>query len=322
MPRYRDRRVPNRISTGTPMDGPAFRVDFIDGYQPATTDTDIMQVVQGNKTAAWFNEVFYYRAQHVPGHNSDALIRFVETVAASGNVLEVENEARTGRIVGIDQHTGAVKLWDVAASHLVRVAPGATRPAALPAGVAFTSAAAFASTPDPGIYGVVGVTMDPNLCTLNRSLPSQELWAAKWFCNTDATIDTLTFRVRTATAVVGASYSGVGVYSDDGTTLTLLASSADDTSLFTSTGQKTKTLNTPVGLVAGNSYWFAILANWSGTTLEISTTASTTAAGTANSFPGGNTTLLMTGQTSLPASITKASQTANTVRPMIGFYDA
>lgn len=321
MPRYRSRGVPAKVVTPSALPGPLWSVLFDDGYQPLTTDTDLVNIQQATTSTFRLNEVGYPRAQHVPGHNSDGLFRTIETAAATGHPYEHQNEARTTEIWSVDVHTGHTERFREVMTDLQVIAPGDPRPVNTPAGVGFVSSGAFASTPDPGIYGLVGVTMDPNLCTLNRSLTSQELWAAKWFCAHDATIDTVSFRVRTATAVTGvAGYSGVGVYDDDGTTLTLLASSTDDTTLFTSTGQKTKTLSTPVDLVAGNSYWFAVLANWTGTTLEISTTASTTAAGTANSWPGGNTSLLIITQTSLPATITKASQTASTVRPMIGFY--
>lgn len=321
MPRYRDRRVPDRISTATPLDGPAFRVDFTDGYQPATTDTDLMQVVQGNKTAAWFNEVFYYRAQHVPGHNSDALVRFVETVAASGNVLEIENEGRTGRILGIDQHTGAMKLWDVPAAHLVPIAPTDTRPANLPAGVALHKSSMWASGTDPSVYGVRLMTVDPPTATLSRPAVSQEMWLAKILCNIDMMLTTISTRVRVSSGVTGvAGYTGYAVY-DDGATMNLLGSTPDDTALFTSTGQKAKTLTTPVSLVAGNFYWLAMLANFSAGTLEFATTPSMSGVpGVTNSWPAGNTNVRFPAQTLFPAALTKTALTGNEVRPLIAGY--
>lgn len=320
MPRYRDRRVPNRISTASPLDGPVLRVDWTDGYQPAVSDTDIMQFVQGAKTSMWLNEVAYIRAQHVPGHNSDALVRLVETVGATGKGFEIQDEPRTTEVWSVDTHTGHTERFREVMTDLQVIGPTDTRPANTPEGVALIAGSQFSMVP-PEIYGARMMTIDPNLCTLNRAFTSQDLWAAKVFCNADMTLTTMSTRVQTATLVVGVSgYNGYAIY-DDGTTMNLLGSTTDDATLFQTTGQKAKNLTTPVDLQAGNFYWFCMISNWTGTTLEVATTVSMGAApGVTNSWPAGNTTARLATQTSFPATITRASMSGNAVRPCIAGY--
>lgn len=319
MPRYRDRTVPSRISSPGPLAESVLDVTFTDGYAPSTNDPDIMSVHQGGTRTSALNEVGYFRATWVTGHNSDALFRAIETAGATGNAYELEDVTRTKRPFGVDAHTGAVKRYDLATQSLIALGPTDARPTDPAAGAAFLQSSQFAGVPTPGIYGVRAMTVDPNLCT-GRNFNSQELWAVKVEINVDMTLTTMSSRVTLATAITGAAgYNGYAIYSD-GTTMNLLGSTADDSTMFQTTGQKAKNLSTPVNLVAGNYYWFCMLSNWTGTDLEVSASPTTTFAGVANSWPAGNTTALLTAQTSFPSTITRASMTGQVIRPCIAGY--
>lgn len=320
MPRYRDRTVPSRISSPGPLAETPFDVTFTDGYAPETTDPDILSVHQGGVRTSALNEVGYFRGTWVTGHNSDAIFRAIETAGATGNAFELEDVTRTKRPFGIDAHTGAIKRYDVATSSLIALGPSDARPTDPAAGVAFIASSQFGQVP-PEIFGVRMMTIDPNLCTLNRAFTSQDLWAVKVYCNADMTLTTMSTRVQTATAVTGsAGYNGYAIYSD-GSTMNLLGSTPDDTTLFQSTGQKNKNLTTPVNLVGGNFYWFCMITNWTGTTLEVATSLSMGAApGVTNSWPAGNTTARLATQTSFPSTITRSSMSGHAVRPCIAGY--
>lgn len=319
MPRYRDRTVPSRVSSPGPLAQSLLDVTFTDGHQPAVTEPDILTIHQGTVRTAAMNEVGYFRATWAPGHNSDALFRTIETAAATGNAFELEDVTRTKRPFGVDAHTGAIKRYDVATQSLFALAPTDTRPTDPAAGAAFLQASQFSGVPNPGIYGLRAVTIDPALCT-TRALASQLLWAVKVPINTDMTLTTMTTRVLTSTVVVGvAGFNGYAVYSD-GSTMNLLGSTTDDATMFQTTGKKDKNLGTPVALVGGNYYWFCVLSNWTGTTLEIGAGPSSGADGQLNAWPSGNTSATVAAQTSFPSTITRASMTGATTRPFIGGF--
>jgi hypothetical protein len=319
MPRYRDRTVPSRTSSPGPLSQSLLDVTFTDGYQPTVNDPDIVAVYQGTVRTAAMNEVGYFRATWAAGHNSDALFRAIATASATGNAFELEDVTRTKRPFGVDPQTGAIKRWDQQTASLLTVGPTDTRHADLPAGVAFLSSSQFSAVPNPGVYGLRAVTIDPALCT-TRDLASQVLWAVKIHCSADTTITTMTTRVLTATTVTGvAGHNGYAIYSD-GATMNLLGSTADDATMFQTTGKKDKNLGTPVNLVAGNYYWFAVLSNWTGTDLEIGAGPSSGADGMLNAWAAGNTSATLAAQTSFPATITRASMLGATTRLFIGGF--
>lgn len=320
MPRYRDRTVPARVTSSGPLAQPILDVTFTDGYAPTTNDPDIISVHQGGTRTSALNEVGYFRGTWVTGHNSDAIFRAIATAGATGNAFELEDVTRTKRPFGVDPQTGHVKRYDLASASVLPLSPSAARPTDPATGSAFLRGGQFAGGPTPAIYGVHALTVDPHLCpTSNAGAPvAQELHGAKIHADYDMTLTTMSTRVRQATTGV-AGYTGYAVYSD-GTTMNLLGSTADDATLFQSTGQKPKALQTPVDLVGGNFYWFCVLANWSTTALWLTATASNGEPGVTNSWPAGNVTAKLAAQTSFPATITRASMSGNGVRYCIAGY--
>jgi hypothetical protein len=319
MPRYRDRTVPSRTSSPGPLSQSLLDVTFTDGYQPTVNDPDIVAVYQGTVRTAAMNEVGYFRATWAPGHNSDALFRAIATASATGNAFELEDVTRTKRPFGVDPQTGAIKRWDQQTASLLTVGPTDTRHADLPAGVAFLPSSQFGMV-GPEIYGVRMMTVDPSLTGTDlRTITSQELCAVRVFCHADCTITTMSSRIRTSTAVGAAGYNGYAIYSD-GSTMNILGSTPDDTTLFETTGQKAKNLSTPVPMVAGNFYWFCMLSNFSSGAATWAAAKSTGEPGVTNSWPAGNTSATVAAQTSFPATITKASMVGNGARPVIAGY--
>lgn len=320
MPRYRDRTVPSRISSPGPLAESVLDVTFTDGYAPTTNDPDIMSVHQGGTRTSALNEVGYFRATWVTGHNSDALFRAIETAGATGNAYELEDVTRTKRPFGVDAHTGAIKRYDLATQSLIALGPTDARPTDPAAGVTFTAASMFASSAPPQVYGARLITTPPELAvTATSGQPAiNTVYACKVYCHNDMTLTTISMYVRTATTGA-AAFTGYAVY-DDGATMNLLGSTVDDTALFQSTSWRAKNLQTPVALVGGNFYWLAFQTNWTTTQPQLASSQAVTNLGILNSAPGGLTTASLGSQTSFTSTITKASMTGITNKYlMIGY---
>lgn len=169
---------------------------------------------------------------------------------------------------------------------------------------------------DVAAYGIKLASLAPHDAALALSLTAQVWFGVKVIPVQRTVVATMGTRVNTAGATAVASYNGFAVYSD-GATLTPLGSSADDTTLWTTTGWRSKSLVTPVTLQPGVPYWLAMMARC--TTAPVVLQSSASNAGLLSGMPGGKTTGMITGQAGF-ASVTKSSLTDLASRPFIAAY--
>lgn len=169
---------------------------------------------------------------------------------------------------------------------------------------ALESAGAF----QPPDHGLVAWTADPGaIGGAGFTLVAGQVYLTRLKVMNAVTANNVIYQVTTAGTSLTAGQCFVGLYNSSGT---LLASSADQAAAMASTGTKTAAI-TPQSLVAG-SYYIAFLANGAATQPSVAggagNSALTNVSLTAASARALNTSA---GNTSLPASITLASQTTN-----------
>lgn len=89
---------------------------------------------------------------------------------------------------------------------------------------------------------------------------SQRLWLQTFVCPISFTPTNLS--VYVTSPGTASTTSILGIYTIDGAGAgTLMQQTTNDTALFSSTGLRTKAITTPVALVAGTRYAFAVLQN-------------------------------------------------------------
>ena len=167
------------------------------------------------------------------------------------------------------------------------------------------------------LYGWLVATAHPDDSTAALSMTSQTLWLCQCFILKTVTITTLSSYVGTAGATPTAGYNGYGIWAGNNS-LTLLGSTADDTTLWTTAGWRPKALQAAVTLTAGTSVWLGAIARC-GTAPQIRQTVAGIA-GMLNGAPAGKTTGSLPTLSAAPASITKSGLTDQAFRPFIVGY--
>lgn len=173
--------------------------------------------------------------------------------------------------------------------------------------------------PTTEVYGVKLLTCNPDLAITNLTTATQTIYLSKLYVAKQMTISTMSTYVVTAAVTPAANYTGFGIYSD-GSTLTRLASTADDTTLFTTgSAWRSKALTAPITLEAGVYVWLAHLARATTAPVLKSLTGNTSAT-ISNGLPGGVTTGTVATQISMPTTLSKASITPAVLRSLVAAY--
>lgn len=157
-------------------------------------------------------------------------------------------------------------------------------------------------------YGLLAWSDDPALATSTYKPASGTLalmlTSAALSRVSGATL-TVSVQVTTAGATLTAAQNLLGLYSSDGTTLTRIGVSADQSAVWTSTGLKTVSFITSAAIAMGSSLYLAVLAV--GTTTPAFQAA--LAAPLINAGPVKRRSSVAA-QTTLPASIAVSSLVA------------
>lgn len=185
-----------------------------------------------------------------------------------------------------------------------------------------TTAGAIAAGSTPAVYGVKAITAPPEISTVSISLASQTLWLIKQELTAFSTINIVTALMTAVAATPAASFTGYAIYSESGNTVTRIAVTADDSTLFTgATGSwKPKSFAAPVDMVPG-VYWIGVLCN-AATGPTLRATVSGAAAPMFSGLPSGATIVNFTSRTSFPTSFDKTSwgASAQTQRFLMAIY--
>ncbi len=161
----------------------------------------------------------------------------------------------------------------------------------------------------PADHGVITWTQDPaTLRSTGDNVTSGSVYLSKVkIVNRSTVVSNIIVGILNTPTLMTAGQNFVGLYNSSGT---LLATSADQSAVWTSPGLKTAAI-TPQTLAVG-SYYVAILANSTGTVPQFATGAGGSSATNVGLTTGTSRFLVgPAGQTTLPASITLGSQTPN-----------
>lgn len=152
-------------------------------------------------------------------------------------------------------------------------------------------------------------TQDPVTVSQSFSLANGQVYLSKLkIVNRSTVVSNISYGVTVAGTTPTAGQCFVGLYNSSGT---LLASSADQGTNFSSTGTKTAAI-TPQTLAVG-SYYVAFLSNVGGTVPQVASGGSGTVSSANLGLTAGTARSLTTGasNTTLPASITLSAQSLN-----------
>jgi hypothetical protein len=174
---------------------------------------------------------------------------------------------------------------------------------------------------DPSNHGLVAWDYDPILAQVgSTALTSGTLQVVAVFQPQIAPISGVALRVSTAGVTLTAAQNLIGVYGYSGSNLTLIGSSADQSGVWTSTGNKSALISpaaTGLNGVAPGVMFVVILSV--GTTPPIFQGLVPTAIANIGQlsprFAAG-----AAAQTALPATITQASLVGNTIAPWVGLF--
>lgn len=161
----------------------------------------------------------------------------------------------------------------------------------------------------PEDHGFLSWTGDPGTISgAGFALAAGQVYLSKLkIVNRSTVVSNLVYQVTTAGTSLTSAQCFVGLYNSSGT---LLATSADQSTAMATTGTKTASI-TPQTLAVG-SYYVAFLANGAGTQPSVAGGAGNSSLTNINLSTGASRALITAaGNTSLPASITLGSQTAN-----------
>lgn len=264
------------------------RIDV--NYTTASTDPNLHEVAVNGVLSAWQNEDGSYRAQ-IPAHKLwDSPFRAISRTSQTGLHWVVQNEARTVDLFGVDPADGQVVRSGVKYNTVK------------------TSAGQLGAGSSAAVYGVKLFSAIPEYCTANNTATtSQALYLYKVEVHTPITVSSARAFVSTAAASPAADYNGYCVYSESGNILTLVASTPDDTTLFTNGGWRAKSFSTPADLAPG-MYWIGLI-NRATTPVQLRATAGVTTGTMFSGLPAGSTAVSIASQTSLPATLDKSSWT-------------
>lgn len=154
--------------------------------------------------------------------------------------------------------------------------------------------------------GFISWNYDPESASSTNSLTSGTIWMHKIYIPA-STVNSIGLTVSTAGSGLTAGQNLVGLYTLAGSKL---GQSVDQTSFWNSTGFKNCALSAPVVISTSGYYYVAVLSV--GTTAPIST-SSNGLQSTFNANTSGATlrhASALTGQTTLPSSITTSSNTS------------
>lgn len=223
-------------------------------------------------------------------------------VSFGGNLAVAGNETVTGTL-GV---TGASTLGTVSATSVT--ASGDVTASGFP----------VTGPTGPSMQNLIAWNMDPEVCGSTSILASGTLYMHKVFIPRATTITNILAVITTPGAVLTAGQSFAGLYSQNGTTATLLSSSAAQDTSWNSAGTKTVALAVPQVVTAG----FYYVGMFSTGTTPPTFTASP---GFQNAYNAGLTVSAyrhasnVTGQTTaLPASVTLASNVSTAVSVWVG----
>jgi len=121
------------------------------------------------------------------------------------------------------------------------------------------------------------------------------------------------------------NYNGVGLYSVSGGTITLIASSTNDGTIwqtFATGSWGNKAFSSPLSNLSAGTYFIGILWNASATTTapSVQTIASSSASIQSFDFTGGKLATLLSSQNTLPSSITLSTTTNSGVSYWLSLY--
>jgi hypothetical protein len=158
--------------------------------------------------------------------------------------------------------------------------------------------------------GTANVTINSGILELNHFTPISDITISQISMSNGGTLATL------------LSYCAMGIYTVSGTTYTLVARTASDTTLFTTTTNTiySKSFDTTGGypasytLVAGNRYAVAILATGTGTMPALMSITNGSTAGANILALDPRITGNLSGQTALPTSISTTLSVTSTQR--------
>lgn len=274
------------------------RIDV--NYTTASTDPNLSEVAVNGDLTAWQNEDGSYRAQ-IPTHKLwDSPFRAISRTSQTGLHWVVQNEARDTDLFGVDPVDGQVTRSGVKYTSLK------------------TSSIALSGASSPAVYGVKLLTTQPETAlTAGTTLASQSLYLMRVEVLQPTTVSTGYVYVSQAAVTPAANYNGIALYSESGNTLTLVGSTPDDTTLFTTTGWRSKNFSTPIVLTPG-MYWVAVM-NRATTAMQVRSSQSISSSNILSGLPAGSTTVSIATQTSFPSSLDKSSWTVtnNTVRALM-----
>jgi hypothetical protein len=163
------------------------------------------------------------------------------------------------------------------------------------------------STPQPADHGFTVWTYDPSFASTGQLLTNGTVYLSAVFLRAATTVTKCWWLMSTAASTPTAGQNWVGLVNSSGQ---ILSTASIDALITTSTVARSATLTTPQAVAAG-TYWVAFVCNAStGPTLLRTNGLST---GTNNAGLSGATLRYatnLTGQTSLPASLTMGSNVA------------
>jgi len=160
------------------------------------------------------------------------------------------------------------------------------------------------------------------IVAVSQKLELIAVWIPK-----QVTITGVKFILLTAGVYTASNYNGFGLYSQSSGTLTLVASSTTDTTLFkTSSSLITKAFTATYSAAPGLYYIGVIWSASATTTAPVFSTCSNSGFGASSvyntfDFTNNNKTYaLLTSQTTMPATVTMSSTTTNQYRTIFTLY--
>ena len=166
------------------------------------------------------------------------------------------------------------------------------------------------TAPANGYSGYVGMNYDPGMAVGQSGLTAGVMHMARVDVTTAKTASNLVVSIQTGGATLTAGQNLAGLYDVNGN---LLASVADQSTAWTSTGHKVMALASSVALTPG-AYFVGLLFNGTTSPMFLRTVGSTASAATVNlglsaaQLRWGTTG---TGLTALPATVTMSGRTAS-----------
>lgn len=167
------------------------------------------------------------------------------------------------------------------------------------------------STPLPGDHGLTAWSYDPSFASTGQLLTNGTVYLSAVYLRQAATVSRCWFLTSTAATTPTAGQNWIGLVNSAGT---VLSTASLDSVITTGSSARSATLTTPQS-VAASTYWVAILCNATTAPTLMRTNGLTTGTNNANlSGSGLRYATNLTGQTSLPASLTPGS---NVVGPSL-----